>query len=96
MLFLLHFLMLGDTGGTYSTLLSLKPLVQQLSMIPDWPHSVLKREEEAAVLRYVDQKSGKGARFWEQACITPGLVPKRLYTPVKKIRKHSAHVEVHP
>ncbi len=29
------------------------------------------------------KKSGKGARTWEKAYVTAGLVPKRLYTPVK-------------
>ncbi len=29
------------------------------------------------------KKSGKGARTGKQACVTAGLVPKRLYTPVK-------------
>ena len=29
------------------------------------------------------KKSGKGARTWEKSCVTAGLVPKKLYSPVK-------------
>ncbi len=34
-------------------------------------------------MHYVDEEIRQGARSWEQACVTAGLVPKRLYTPVK-------------
>ncbi len=94
----MRFLMLGDVGRTYSTLLSLKPLAQQLIMIPDWSHSKFKRsEEEAAVLHHVDQKVWQGSKNLGKSMHHGRFgSEKAVHARENKVRKHSAHVEEDP
>ncbi len=77
--------MLGDVGRTYPTLLFVKPFAEELIVIADWSHFKFKdvKKKLQSCITWT-KTSVKGAKTWKQSCVTAGLVPKSLQTPLKK------------